>query len=155
MAPRTRIRHKDIRLVVPIHPDIDRDEEAFATGRYFEADCLGTDLAGDFIYYTGDPVAGYYQVTKVDVTDPDTIPSPGVIIEKLSTTRCFVQTFGIMSATGLVAQKPYWIGADSQLSDAPPPRQAGLIVYAQVIGVAMSSTELLLRPQLMRHGWRG
>lgn len=153
--PRTYIRHQDVRLLLPTDLDVDQSEEAFASGRYFEADCLGTDAIGDFIYFTANPVSGYYQVAKVDVTDPATIPSPGVIVQKTNPTRCFVQMFGVMAATGLVMNQPYWIGANAQLSDSPPPRQGGLIVYSQVIGIGMSGTELLLRPQLMRHGLRG
>ena len=156
MAPVTRIRHKDIRIVAPQTPGIDKDEEKFAEGRYFEADCLASDAVTDFVYITGDTVGGFYQVTKVDPYVPATMPAVGYIAEKSTATRCFVQTLGVIEvAGGLTPGGRYWIGADSRLDAAFPPRLSGQIVVAQVVGVALSSTDLLLRPEFQAHKLRG
>ncbi len=130
-------------------------EEAFARGRYWEADCIATDTAGDFVYVTGASVGGVRQVTRVDVFDPDTMPSVGVIILKRTTTRCVVQAFGEIAAVGLVPQGRYWIGTDSRLAANFPPRPVGGIVVAQVVGVALDTTALLLRPDLNPFKLRG
>lgn len=154
MAPRPLIRYDAIRQQLETDPDVASSEEPYVLGRYFEADCLATDAVGDFVYFTGDKVAGYYQVSKADVEDPGTIPACGVIYDKRSVTRCLVLTTGVLPGTSIVPQHPYWVGNDGQISSSPPTRQAGKIVYAQVVGMGMSSTELLLRPQFMRHGLR-
>lgn len=118
-------------------------------GETLQADCLATDLVGDFVYITGDPVAGFYQVTKVDITDSSNLPTIGVIINKSSTTRCTVQRFGIVdvstwpSPPTLNANSNYWIGFDSQISDSVPVPVAG-ISLVQMVGKALSPTEMLL-----------
>ena len=127
------------------------DEEAFARGRYFPANCLGTDVVGDFVQITGDKVAGLAQVSKVDITDASTMPAIGVILQKDSLTDCFVQTFGIIPASGLVSGARYWVGADSQLAAVHVIPPTGEIAVAQVVGVALDPSELLLRPDYQAH----
>lgn len=131
------------------------DEELFARGRYFDADCLATDAVGDFIRITGGKVAGVYQVSKVDILDASTMPAIGLITSKTSTTSCFVRTFGIIAATGLVPGARYWVGSDSQIAAVHPTPGIGEIAVAQVVGVALDSTELLLRPEYQAHKLRG
>lgn len=131
------------------------DEEAFARGRYFAANCLGTDVAGDFVRITGDKAGGLAQVTKVDIADKTKMPAVGVIIQKTGVTDCFVQTFGVIAATGLVSGSRYWIGATSQLAASHVLPATGLIAIAQVVGVALDPTELLLQPNLQAHVLKG
>lgn len=151
--PRPLLRFDAVRQLDTF--DTTSDEEQFARGRYFPADCAASDAVGDFIHITGDKVAGVYQVTKVDILDAATMPCIGVITSKASSLSCFVMTFGVVPATGLVAGKRYWVGSDSKLSDSFPTPGAGDIAVAQVVGVALDSTELLLRPELQAHKLRG
>lgn len=130
-------------------------EERFARGRYWEADCIATDTAGDFVYITGSSVGGIRQVEKADVFDTSKMPAVGVIVLKRTTTRCVVQAFGEISAVGLVPQARYWVGTDSRLASAFPPRPVGDIVVAQVVGVALDTTALMLRPDLNPFKLRG
>lgn len=136
---RTLIRHRDQRQITPNTPGRGVDERLTAQGRYFEADCLAADSVGDFVYITGTPVSGFYQVTQVDITDPSAMPAVGVIVEKSTSTRCFVQTEGLFFTSGLTPQARYWVGADSQISPSPPVSD-----IAQVIGIALSDTDLKL-----------
>jgi len=128
------------------------DEDRFARGRYLTADCLATDEVGHFVYITGDEVAtNVFQVTRVDVEDSSTMPALGVILEKSTPTRCIVMTWGIVPGTGLTAGARYWVGADAKISAAHPPRVPGELVVAQVAGIALSTTKLLIRPEYQAH----
>lgn len=155
MAPPARplLRFNQVRQLDTSGPA--EDEDRFARGRYFPADCLATDIVGDFIHITADKVAGVYQVSKVDILDATTMPCIGIITNKPTSTSCFIQTFGIIAATGLVAGQRYWVGADSQINAAHPTPGPGQIAVAQVVGVALDSTELLLRPEYQAHKLRG
>ena len=147
---RTRIRHRDLRLNLPKNPAIDADERDLLRGRYFEATCSLTDTAGDFVHVSG-AVSGaeLYTVTKCNPLDSATMPAVGVIVSKSSTVRCFVQALGELDTSGgMTPGARMWIGLDSQLDDAPPAAAPGELVVAQVVGVALSSETLLLRPDL-------
>lgn len=149
MPPRVLIRHKDLRQHTPNTPARAFSEEDSLRGRYFEADCIATDTVGDFVYITGAPVGGFFQVKKVDITDAGHLPTAGVIVEKTTTTRCFVVRFGLIdvssfpSAPTLTPQSKYWIGFDGRLRDSLPTPVSGTAV-AQLVGHALSTTELLL-----------
>lgn len=146
--PRTLLRTRAIRADIPQAPAADRDEEKLLRGRYYEAGCLATDAVGHFVQITGPKVAGYRQVSKVDIEDSTTMPAIGVIIEKSNITSCFVQAWGELEYSGLVEGTRYWVGADSKLADMPPSRVSGKIVVAQIVGVALEDEILLLRPSL-------
>lgn len=149
MSPHVRIRHKDIRQRTPNTPARDHGEEQTSRGRYFEADCLATDAVGDFVYISGATVGGFFQVAKVDITDPSHFPTVGIVVEKTTTTRCFIVRFGLVdvssfpSAPTLTPQTKYWIGSDSRLSATMPSPTSGVIV-SQTVGQALSSTEILI-----------
>ncbi len=155
MATRTRIRHRDIRLVLPQSPAVDKDERDLAKGRYFEADCLATDLIGDFVHITVAAVAGLFQVQRVDVTDATTMPAVGMITEKSMATRCFVQTLGQLGGNGLSPGTRYWVGLSGQISSTPPTPPIGGFAVAQVVAVALDTTALLLRPNFQAVKLRG
>lgn len=142
---RTRIRHKDMRQLTPNTPARDVGEEQTSRGRYFEADCLAADAVGDFVRISGAPVSGFFQVSKVDITDPSHTPTAGIITEKATSTRCFVVRFGLVDVSSfpspptLVPQGKQWIGLDSRLSASVP--ASGI---TQLIGHALSATEFLI-----------
>lgn len=115
-----------------------------------DANCLATDEVGHWVHITAEPIAGLYQVEKVDVTDLATMPSIGVIISKSSATSCEIQTQGIVTTTGLTAGVPYVIGLDSKLSASPPAPTAIGKTITQGVGTALSSTELLIAFDLIR-----
>ncbi|HUX16555.1 MAG TPA: hypothetical protein VMW52_08775 [Phycisphaerae bacterium] len=145
MPTRTLLRSRQIRADLATL-DTDRDEEKLLRGRYFEADCLAADAVEDLVYIRANKSGGFFQVEKVDIQAPATMPAIGMILEKSTSTRCFVQVFGIIELSGLVVGDRYWVGADSQIAASPPTRVVGVQVIAQVVGVALSGTELLFNP---------
>lgn len=118
-------------------------------GETLDADCLATDTVGDFVYITGDPIAGIYQVTKVDITDASNLPAIGVIVNKSTSTRCTVQLRGIVdvstwpSPPSLVSNSNYWIGFDSKVASSVPVPVSG-ISLVQMVGKAVGPSELLI-----------
>jgi hypothetical protein len=155
MGLTTRIRDRDIRLNLPTDPGVDADERALLKGRYFEAVCTAADLAGDFVSINGPESAGFYSVGKVDPLVSATMPAIGVITSKSTATRCFVQTLGELAAIGLTPGGRYWIGRDAQIAASWPVPLAGEVIVVQVVGVALTATKLLLRPDLSPVKLRG
>jgi hypothetical protein len=142
--PRTLIRGEDLRISSPQNPGVQKSEELYLQGRYFEADCLASDSVGDFVRITGNKVSGYYQVSKTTIATPSHMPAVGIIAEKSSLTRCFVQTQGLYITTGLIAGLRYWISTSSQLTSMMPIPNPGDSLIAQVAGQSLSDTELIL-----------
>jgi len=143
--PRTLLRSRAIRADLPQSPATDRDEEKLLKGRYFEADCLATDMVDDFVSMTGASVGGFRQVARVSLTSVPLIPAVGIITSKLSPTRCFVQAFGEVVITGLTPGDTQWIGLDGRLSPIPPSRIIGKLTMVQMAGIALDTNVLLLR----------
>lgn len=152
--PRTLVRYEQIRRTEPINTD-PLDDGKLAKGRYFQADCLVTDIIGEFVYITGPAVAGIPQVTKVNIQVYGMYPSVGLIIEKSTTTRCMVMVFGeveVLPAT-LVPGRPYFIGLSAMITNIPPAPAPGTFAAIQAIGTAIDTGRLLLNvhPQLFLH----
>jgi len=145
--PRPLLRFDSIRELDTF--DSVSDEEQFARGRYFQADCLATDALGHFVYVTGDLIAGVRQVTKVDITDRATMPAIGLLVRKPTATTCLVQIFGEILASGLTPPARYYVGADSKITDTPPLPGVGAEAVIQVVGAALDSGTFLVSPQLL------
>lgn len=142
----TLLRSLDIAIVDKTAHD-NENRETFDKGQYFQADCLATDAVGNWVYITGDDVSGIFQVTKVDVTDKSTLPAIGVIVEKTTSTRCRVQTYGEVTGLGtLTPGSRYFIGTDSNISTSLPTPPALGTATMQVVGVAISAEILLVLP---------
>lgn len=149
--PRTLVRYEQIRRTEPTNTD-PLDDGKFAKGRYFQADCLVTDVIGEFVYITGPAVAGVPQVTKVDIQTFGKYPSTGMIIEKSTTTRCMIIVFGEVevSPSVLIPGRPYFIGLDGMFTNIPPLPAPGTRAAIQAVGTAIDTGRLLLNvhPQL-------
>jgi hypothetical protein len=109
------------------------------------ATCQSTDAVGDLVYISGDSTAGITQVTKVDILNYLKMPAVGVIVSKSSSTSCKILRYGLLSMSGLVPGKTYFVDFDSTPTDVRPVPSSGS-VFVQVIGVAMDSSRLLLNP---------
>jgi hypothetical protein len=96
---------------------------------------------GDIVYVSGPPVGGVVQVAQADATDSGKRPPVGVIVSKLNGTEGTIQSEGISDAVfaGLTVSASYYLGTDGQLVTTPPSGHP-----AQVIGVAVSTTQLFL-----------
>jgi hypothetical protein len=111
-----------------------------------EAFCFAADAVGHAVYLTGNKVGDKYQITRVDIDDITTMPSIGIILEKLSATTCIVQTGGIIRDiyTGLTPQKPLFVGANSMLTHVAPAYPTAGRRAQQMMGQALATTELFL-----------
>ena len=108
-----------------------------------QADCLAGDVTGDCVHVTADRVSGRYQVEVVDPAAPTDLPSHGIIIRKMTSTRCTVQVAGIMDGiyTGLTPDVVTWVDAAGRLTQT---EADGF----QVMGIALASDVVLLFPNL-------
>ena len=113
---------------------------------FIPAFCFSTDAVGDFVYIMGNKVGVNYQVTKVDIDTTSKMPAVGVIISKSSPTDCVVQVAGVVRGlySGLVYNKRQFIGSDSRPATAFV-RPLSNFRLVQVLGIAISSDEILLR----------
>lgn len=143
-GPRTLVRFSQVRRTEKV--DSTADEALMALGRYFQADCLASDVVGMFVYVTGSAVLGIPQVTKVDIQIFGKYPAVGMIIEKSTATRCLVQVFGeiAVSPAALVPGRPYFVGLDGTLTNIPPAPAPGTRAAIQAIGTAIDDGRLLL-----------
>lgn len=111
------------------------------------ATCQATDQVGDLVYISGDSTAGVIQVTKVDITDYSKMPGVGAIISKSSSTQCMILRYGILSVSGLIPGRTYFVGFDgTPTATRPVVVVVGQKAFVQVIGVAMDSSRLMLNP---------
>jgi hypothetical protein len=108
--------------------------------------CQPTDQVGDLVHISGDSLGGVIQVTKVDITDYSKMPGVGAIIGKSSPTQCKILRYGILSVTGLVPGKIYFVDFDGTPTPIRPVAVGNQKVLIQVIGVAIDSSKLMLNP---------
>lgn len=144
---RTLLRYSQIRRTDRV--DSPSDDSSFLGGRYFQADCLASDVIGHFVYVTGPSVSSVPQVNKVDIRVQGRFPAVGMILEKSSFTRCLVVVFGevAVSPAVLVPGKTYWIGLDGKLTATFPAAGVGECVATQVLGYAIDTGRLLINPE--------
>lgn len=108
--------------------------------------CAVGDAVGDFVYINGPLIGADYSVTKADVTQYTKVPSIGVIIHKLSATKCVVQMSGNVTGiyTGLTPGRSYWLGTNGQANILPPSPAILGKAYLQLVGVALDPNILKL-----------
>lgn len=138
--PRSLVRYGQVRRLGT--PNVQESDSAYAEGRYFEANCLATDLINHFVRVVGNTLS-VPDVTKADPTDALKMPAVGVIVQKPTATTCLVQVAGqILSFSPVVAGTWYYVGT-SAFPVVTPPAFPGI---PQVIGVGLDTARLLLRP---------
>lgn len=139
---RTLIRYKQVRRV----DGSSNDEAQMANGRAFNADCLSSDSVGMFVYITGPAILSILQVTCADITTTGKYPAVGMIVEKSSATRCFVQVLGELdiSPSNLIPGKTYFVGTDGHMTSLPPVPVPFSKIAIQAIGLAIDTGRLLL-----------
>lgn len=122
------------------------DELTHRSGFEVPANCLATDSVGDVVYIRSDSVGGVIQVTRVNILDYARMPGIGIITSKVGDTDCKILRYGILSVTGLLPGKTYFVGSDGRLTHLRPMAPMGEKAFIQVLGVAMDSGRLLLNP---------
>ena len=113
-----------------------------------DAACPSTCAVDDWVFVTGDEVAGVIQVDTVDIDDTAKMPAIGIVIEKPTFTTARVQVGGELGTfAGLAPGKPHFVGDDSEISTTRPANPSSGKRSIQVIGFALSSTKLIVKPE--------
>jgi hypothetical protein len=137
--PKTRLRYTQVRRLGT--PNVEESDQPYAEGRYFEANCLVSDLVNHCVRVTG-VTLGVPNVTRVDPLLAPTMPAIGIVVQKPTSTTCLVQVSGqITSFSPVVAGSWYYVGTAAFPVPAPPAFPA----IPQVIGVGLDTARLLLR----------
>ena len=114
----------------------------------FPAFCFNTDIVGDIVYIMGAKVGLRYQVSKVDIDDPNKMPAVGIIIRKTAPTDCVVQSGGILRSIygALTPGGRLFVGTDSRPKHIYTRPSSGFRLV-QRIGTAISATDIIVLPQ--------
>lgn len=138
--PKTRLRYTQVRRLGT--PNVEESDQPYSEGRYFEANCLSSDLVNNCVRVTGVSL-GVPNVTRVDPLLAPTMPAVGIIVQKPTSTTCLVQVSGqVTSFSPVVAGVWYYVGLTAFPVTTPP----ALPAIPQVIGVGLDTARLLLRP---------
>ena len=116
---------------------------------YDVADCDALDAIGDMVRITADAISGIKQVTKLDIVASPMHLAWGMIISKISTTRCVVQTGGevIGVYTGLTPGRQLFINSASRLTHDVPTHPSSGVKSVHPAAQAVASDALFLRIQ--------
>jgi hypothetical protein len=113
----------------------------------FEASCDATDAVDMYVHVTGPLLGGLRQVTRADISDLSKLPAVGTIIEKTSLVTCIVRTFGaVTTPVAVTPGKRYFLGIDGLITLDPPGPGLGEKFAAQIVGIALDSTTILVNP---------
>jgi len=127
-----------------------------SNGRLFFANCLASDSEGHLVRIAAADVLGVASVAKVSPEYVADMPSIGMLVEKISTTTCIVQTSGyvkVIALPALIAGKRYFVGLNGLPSQYPADLGGSItgIAIVQVIGVARDINVLELNVSLDMH----
>lgn len=113
------------------------------------ADCQLADAVGDMVHISADAVGGIYQVTKINIVSTPTELPLGMVIAKLTATRCVVQVGGEIVGiyTGLTPGKQLFIDNTGKLSHVVPTHPATGVKSVHPAAQALSADALFLRIQ--------
>lgn len=111
------------------------------------ADCPASAAVKDVVYISADEVAGVFQVSLVNIDSTTTYPILGVIIRKLTTTRCVVQVGGEIEGlyTGLDPGKQLFVNSSARLSHSVPTHPGSGVRLVYPAALALADNVLLLR----------
>jgi len=104
--------------------------------------CTATEVAGNAVYLSAADT-----VAQADATDTTKMPAIGIIVSKPDATSCWVCHHGVVTGlSGLTAGSRYYVSETAGAITTTPPTAGGSVV--QIIGVAKSTTELIVMPCL-------
>ncbi len=114
------------------------------------ADCQVAEAVGDMVRVSAAAVGGIYQVTKLDITNGVVQLPLGMVILKLTTTRCVVQVGGEILGiyTGLTPGKQLFINNASRLTHVVPTPPGSGVKSVHLAAQALSTDALFLRIQV-------
>lgn len=106
------------------------------------ADCPVGAAVGDMVYASADRIAGIYQVDLCDIDQANKRPI-GILRQKTSPTRCYVQTSGPLEGiyTGLTVNRHLFLGTGvgARLVQIPPMHPSVGTRYFQIAGIALAT----------------
>ena len=109
------------------------------------ADCLAGDVVRAPVYITGPKVGPMWQVATADAFDAGKMPVVGFIEDKPTATTCVVRLSGELSGfVGLTSGAHVFVGL-GVIGHAPVTRPGSGVRHVQVVGVAVSTTEILVK----------
>jgi len=113
------------------------------------ADCLISDSVGDMVRISSDAIGGVYQVTKINIVSFPTELPLGMVIAKLTATRCVVQVGGEVVGiyTGLTPGRQLFIDEVGKLSHVVPTHPGSGVKSVHPAAQALSADALFLRIQ--------
>ena len=105
-------------------------------------DCEASTVIGDIVYQ--DDIVNTKVITNINNTQVK--PSLGVVIRKLTSTRCVVLTLEIENGyTGLPIGSKVFLGTDGTITTTKPPTG-----YVQNLGTTVSDTQIFFLPNTTR-----
>ena len=114
--------------------------DVIAQGLLPEFTCTATEAVGDAVY-----VSAANTVTQAVCDSATTMPAIGIIQAKPSSTTCYVCFSGIVDGfTGLTPGAIYYVDETAGGITATKPTDTDPAYLNQVVGVAISTTELLV-----------
>lgn len=125
--------------------------QELSDGRLFFAYCLATEVEGDLVRISGADTGNFANVTKVNPNNQNTMPVIGMIVEKINSTTCIVQSSGFVNLsafTSLIPGKRYFVGLNGNVSSSVPNPSSSPTneVMVQIVGVARGTQILELVP---------
>lgn len=115
----------------------------------FKGSCTAAEVVGRAVYISGPESGGVFPVRLARCDDWSTMPAVGIIIEKPTTTTCYVQQVGRLpsgTVSGLERGKTYKVGYSGLLVKLAPAPGIGGFSIVQFIGLAMDSDEFHVSP---------
>lgn len=112
------------------------------------ASCEASDGVGSLVYIKGPPVGDKYTVETADPSDFNKMPAIGMIIQKPSSTECFIQFRGQVRGVyaGLTPGELLFVDDSGLLAADPPDPEAGTPKFMQNVGVSLADDVIELSP---------
>lgn len=116
--------------------------------------CLSTDVIGAPLVIRDEPINGKYRVRTADPSDISRMPAIGILVSKTTPTVGTMRVSGICDVfSGLTPGADYMVGLEGNLVEEVPGASVSGVLWAQHIGVAMSSNVLLLSGNVAMIGY--
>lgn len=131
-----------------------RQGSATAKSITFRASCLVTDEVGNLVHISGPKVGPLYTVSSIDISDADSMPAVGIIVDKPTSITCVVQMQGPTTISSGIETLPpgkrCFAGYDSKPTTTAPDvsRSPNGKMILQVVGVALDSDKIEIMPDM-------
>lgn len=116
--------------------------------------CLSTDAIGSPVVVRDEPINGKYRVQTADPGDLTKMPAIGILVSKTTPTVGTMRMTGLCDVfEGLTPGANYMVGPGGSLVEEVPLTSATGVLWAQHLGIALSSNVLLLSGDIAMIGY--